>query len=100
VGKAAVIGNHGWREETGYLEPAVTIRRPHHGNLDPHARNPVTASTGARPSSLRPGSVKNSVAASMSSTTMPTVSMRVQVECGSDRKRERGGGQRFAASHG
>src|SRR3954471_10492048 len=33
---AAVIGNHGWREESGQLDPAVTIRRTHHGNLDAH----------------------------------------------------------------
>src|SRR5262249_50570924 len=33
---AAVIGNHGRREESGHLEPAVTVRRPHHGNLDAH----------------------------------------------------------------
>src|SRR5574342_941539 len=31
-----MIGYHGWREETGYLEPAVTVRRTHHGNLDAH----------------------------------------------------------------
>src|SRR5574341_959574 len=33
---AAVIGDHGRREETGHLEPAVTVRRTHHGNLDVH----------------------------------------------------------------
>src|SRR3954451_18576914 len=33
---AAVIGNHRWREESGQLDPAVTIRRTHHRNLDPH----------------------------------------------------------------
>src|SRR5262245_59526474 len=33
---AAVIGNHRWREESGHLDPAVTIRRTHHGNLDAH----------------------------------------------------------------
>src|SRR5262245_14316666 len=47
-------------------------------------RNPVTPSaqspsTGARPSSSRPSSVKNSMAASMSSTTMPTLSIRLTV---------------------
>src|SRR5262245_52486285 len=47
-------------------------------------RNPVTPSaqspsTGARPSRSRPSSVKNSMAASMSSTTMPTLSMRLTV---------------------
>src|SRR5262249_37787512 len=46
--------------------------------------NPVTPSaqspsTGARPSSSRPSSVKNAMAASMSSTTMPTLSMRLIV---------------------
>src|SRR5262249_35057713 len=48
------------------------------------SRNPVTPSaqapsTGARPSSSRPSSVKNSMAASMSSTTMPTLSIRLTV---------------------
>src|SRR3954470_23854721 len=33
---AAVIGDHGRREETGHLDPAVTVRRTHHGNLDAH----------------------------------------------------------------
>src|SRR5437879_2448671 len=33
---AAVIGDHTRREETGHLEPAVTVRRTHHGNLDAH----------------------------------------------------------------
>src|SRR5512147_1099099 len=32
-----VIGDHGRREEAGQLEPAVTVRRAHHGNLDAHA---------------------------------------------------------------
>src|SRR6185369_12232190 len=36
-GGAAVIGDHGRCEESGYLEPTVTVRRPHHGNLDAHA---------------------------------------------------------------
>src|SRR5688572_24176456 len=48
------------------------------------SRNPVTPSAqspsiGLRPSSSRPSSVKNSMAASMSSTTMPTLSMRLTV---------------------
>src|SRR5437773_8159087 len=34
---AAVIGDHRRREETGHLEPAVAVRRTHHGNLDAHA---------------------------------------------------------------
>src|SRR4051812_49412279 len=47
-------------------------------------RNPVTPSaqsppTGARPSSWRPSSVKNPTAASRSSTTMPTLSIRLTV---------------------
>src|SRR5205823_4831930 len=33
---AAVIGNYRWREESGHLDPTVTIRRTHHGNLDAH----------------------------------------------------------------
>src|SRR6266581_6707853 len=33
---AAVIGDHRWRDETGHLEPAVTVRRTHQGNLDAH----------------------------------------------------------------
>src|SRR5215475_13247922 len=33
---AAVIGDYGRREETGHLEPAVTVRSTHHGNLDAH----------------------------------------------------------------
>ncbi|MNN66979.1 hypothetical protein D3C81_1825840 [compost metagenome] len=32
----AVIGDHGRRQKPGYLEPAVTVRRAHHGNLDTH----------------------------------------------------------------
>src|SRR5262245_32520778 len=40
---AAVIGNHGRREESGHLEPAVTVRRPHHGNLDAHVAQPSDA---------------------------------------------------------
>src|SRR5687767_13898235 len=35
-GGAAVIGDHRRREETGHLEPAVTVRRTHHCNLDAH----------------------------------------------------------------
>src|SRR6184192_3412401 len=31
-----MIGDHRGREESGHLEPAVTIRRTHHGNLDAH----------------------------------------------------------------
>jgi hypothetical protein len=31
-----VIGDHRRRDETGHLEPAVTVRRTHHGNLDAH----------------------------------------------------------------
>src|SRR6185503_1761036 len=31
---AAVIGDDRRREKTGHLEPAVTVRRTHHGNLD------------------------------------------------------------------
>src|SRR5688572_32994441 len=42
----------------------------------PSAQSP---STGARPSSSRPSSVKNSMAASRSSTTMPTLSIRLTV---------------------
>src|SRR5207249_3797609 len=33
---AAVVGDHRRREESGHLEPAVTVRRTHHGNLDAH----------------------------------------------------------------
>src|SRR5688572_3161777 len=33
---AAVIGDHRRREESGQLEPAVTVRRPQHGHLDAH----------------------------------------------------------------
>src|SRR5256885_177548 len=35
--RAAMVGDHGWREKSGHLEPAVTVRRTHHGNLDAHA---------------------------------------------------------------
>src|SRR5687767_8583596 len=31
-----MIGDHRRREESGHLEPAVTVRRTHHGNLDAH----------------------------------------------------------------
>src|SRR5687768_15789910 len=33
---AAVISDHRRREESGHLEPAMTVRRTHHGNLDAH----------------------------------------------------------------
>src|SRR5207249_9988353 len=33
---AAVVGDHRRRKESGHLEPAVTVRRTHHGNLDAH----------------------------------------------------------------
>src|SRR5438034_3008567 len=33
---AAVIGDHRRREESGHLEPAVTVRCTHHGNLYAH----------------------------------------------------------------
>src|SRR5947199_1740961 len=33
---AAVIRDHRRRDETGHLDPAVTVRRTHHGNLDAH----------------------------------------------------------------
>src|SRR2546426_12700490 len=33
---AAVIGDHRRRAESGDLEPAVTVRRTHHGNLYAH----------------------------------------------------------------
>jgi hypothetical protein len=33
---AAVIGDHGRREESGDFEPAVTVRRTRHGNLYAH----------------------------------------------------------------
>jgi hypothetical protein len=32
-----VISDHRRREESGHLEPAVTVRRTHHGNLNAHA---------------------------------------------------------------
>src|SRR5256714_13823976 len=34
--RTAVIGDHRRREESGHLEPAVAVRRTHHGNLDAH----------------------------------------------------------------
>src|SRR5262245_5609108 len=40
---AAVIRDHGRREETGHLEPAVTVRRTQHGNLDAHVAQPSDA---------------------------------------------------------
>src|SRR5262245_13443429 len=45
----------------------------------PVMRPAHSPSTKARPSSPRPSSVKNSMAESMSSTTMPTLSMRLTV---------------------
>src|SRR5204862_5021560 len=33
---ATVIGDHRRRKESGHLEPAVTVRRAHHGNFDAH----------------------------------------------------------------
>src|SRR3954447_13071005 len=50
---ATVIGNHRRRKELGHLEPAVAVRRTHHGDLDPHAAQtsdairPVTFDWGA-----------------------------------------------------
>ena len=29
-----MIGDDRWRDKAGELEPAVAVRRPHHGNLD------------------------------------------------------------------
>src|SRR5437762_197526 len=46
---AAVIGDHRRREESGQLEPAVTVRRTHHGNLDAHV---AQASDAIRPVSF------------------------------------------------
>src|SRR4029450_4209969 len=34
--RAAVIGDHRRSDETGPPEPALTVRRTHHGNLDAH----------------------------------------------------------------
>src|SRR5262249_44126255 len=34
---AAVIGDHRWREESRQFEPAVTVWRTQHGDLDAHA---------------------------------------------------------------
>src|SRR5262245_33954258 len=31
-----MIGDHRRREESGHFEPAVAVRRTHHGNLDAH----------------------------------------------------------------
>src|SRR5690606_10321265 len=45
----------------------------------PVTRPAHSPSTMARPSSARPSSVKNAMAASRSSTTMPTLSMRLTV---------------------
>src|SRR5262245_39661590 len=48
-----MIGDHTWREESGDLEPAVTVRRTHHGNLDAHVAQscdaicPVSFDSGA-----------------------------------------------------
>src|SRR5947209_7032157 len=78
------------------------------------SRNPVTPSAqspsiGARPSISRPSSVKNSMAASRSSTTMPTLSIRLTVmmfpwrlttfRCG-NRDRDRPGMREGAAGQG
>src|SRR5581483_11328362 len=38
-----MIGDHRRREEPGQLEPAVTIRRTHHGNLAAHVAQPGDA---------------------------------------------------------
>jgi hypothetical protein len=48
-----VIGDHRRRKESGELEPAVTVRRTHHGNLYAHVAQssdaicPVTFDWGA-----------------------------------------------------
>src|SRR5437868_4354477 len=54
---------------------AISTRMP----LSPVTPSAQSPSTGARPSSSRPSSAKNSMAASRSSTTMPTLSMRLTV---------------------
>src|SRR5688572_3932280 len=41
--RVAVIGDHGRREEARYLEPAMTVRRTHHGDLDAHIAQPGDA---------------------------------------------------------
>src|SRR5688572_16435248 len=40
---AAVIGDHRRREESGHLEPTVTVRRTHHRHLDAHVPQPSDA---------------------------------------------------------
>src|SRR6266516_2349504 len=76
-----VIGDHRRREKSRELEPAVAVRRTHHRDLDALVAHPVTRpdqspSIMARPSSSRPSSRKNAIAAGRSSTTMPTLSIR------------------------
>jgi hypothetical protein len=38
-----VIGDNGRRQEAGQLNPAVAVRRTHHGNLDAHVMQPGDA---------------------------------------------------------
>jgi hypothetical protein len=76
-----VIRDRRRREEAGELEPAVAVRRAHHGNLDALiARSSDTSgpfSIVARPSSSRPRSRKKSIVPPRSSTTIPTLSIRL-----------------------
>jgi len=84
--RVAVIGDRRRREKTGELEPAVPVRRAHHGNLDAliaqssDTSGPFSFDRGP-PSSSRPSSRKNSIVAARSSTTIPTLSIRLSAMC-------------------
>src|SRR5205823_8514675 len=67
--------------ELHQLEPTSAVRSLHHrvlhpDALEPHHAVPQPPSTCPSPCRLSPSSPKNAVAASRSSTTMPTCSMR------------------------
>src|SRR5215216_5745568 len=69
------------RVELRQLNSAVAVRGPHHGDvgttsLSPTTRSTQRPSTGASPSSSMPSSAKNALAASRSSTTIRTLSIR------------------------
>jgi hypothetical protein len=74
-------------EEAGELETTVAIRRTHPSNLDKltgqagDTSRPFSFDRGP-PSSSRPSSRRKSIVLSRSSTTIPTLSIRLSAMCG------------------
>jgi hypothetical protein len=83
----AVICDGSRCEEAGELETTVAIRRTHRSNLDAltgqagDTSRPFSFDRGP-PSSSRPSSRRKSIVLSRSSTTIPTLSIRLSAMCG------------------